>query len=76
MNSIGKHFNSHLHSFSFKGGKCKKTSITSHTYLQECHLTPQLVKEKLIHKKKGKVKQRQATVNKMGFYFLSKGIFQ
>lgn len=57
MKSIYKHFSNDLHSFSFRGGKCKKASVTPHTYLQECHLTPQLVKEKLIHKKKGKVKQ-------------------
>lgn len=57
MESIRKHLGNDLHSLSFEGGKCKKASGHTHTYLQECHLTPQLVKEKLIHKKKGKVKQ-------------------
>lgn len=64
MDSICEHFSKHLHSFSFKGGKCKKASVISHTYLQECHLTPQLVKEKLIRKKKGKVKQIKINYSK------------
>lgn len=64
MNSMCKHFSNHLHSLSIKGGKCKTASVTPHTYLQECHLTPQLVKEKLIHEKKGKVKQIKINCSK------------
>lgn len=55
----------------------QESKCHTHTYLQECHLTPQLVKEKLIHEKKEKVKQiKKTTLSKMDFYCLSKEIFQ
>jgi hypothetical protein len=50
--TVYKRLNGHLHSIRvFNGGSARASLSPTHTYLLGCHLTPQLVKEKLIYKR-------------------------